>query len=59
MKILYVEDSASAVLVMRRRLSNFGHEVVLAQRVSRDADTWAKRRSAEWFYAIHNKKKEA
>jgi len=31
MKILYVEDSAAAVLVMRRRLSNFGHEVVLAQ----------------------------
>jgi diguanylate cyclase (GGDEF)-like protein len=30
MKILYVEDSAAAVLVMRRRLSNFGHEVVLA-----------------------------
>jgi len=31
MKILYVEDSAAAVLVMRRRLSNFGHEVVLAK----------------------------
>lgn len=31
MKILYVDDSAAAVLVMRRRLSNFGHEVVLAQ----------------------------
>jgi polyisoprenyl-phosphate glycosyltransferase len=32
-----------------------GHEVVLAQRVSRDSDTWPKRRSAELFYAIHNK----
>jgi diguanylate cyclase (GGDEF)-like protein len=31
MKILYVEDSAAAVFVMRRRLSNFGHEVVLAK----------------------------
>jgi diguanylate cyclase (GGDEF)-like protein len=31
MKILYVEDSAAAVLVMRRRLSNFGHTVVLAK----------------------------
>jgi diguanylate cyclase (GGDEF)-like protein len=31
MKILYVEDSVAAVLVMRRRLSNFGHEVVLAK----------------------------
>ena len=31
MKILYVEDSAAAVLVMRRRLSNFGHKVVLAK----------------------------
>lgn len=30
MKILYVEDSAAAVLVMRRRLANFGHDVVLA-----------------------------
>ena len=30
MKILYVEDSAAAVLVMRRRLANFGHEVLLA-----------------------------
>jgi diguanylate cyclase (GGDEF)-like protein len=31
MKILYVEDSAAAVMVMRRRLSNFGHDVVLAK----------------------------
>jgi diguanylate cyclase (GGDEF)-like protein len=31
MKILYVEDSVAAVLVMRRRLSNFGHTVVLAK----------------------------
>ena len=31
MKILLVEDSAAVVLVMTRRLSNFGHEVLLAK----------------------------
>jgi polyisoprenyl-phosphate glycosyltransferase len=32
-----------------------GYEVVLARRVTRDFDTWAKRTSANWFYRIHNK----
>lgn len=31
MKILLVEDSAAVVLVMTRRLSSFGHEVLLAK----------------------------
>jgi diguanylate cyclase (GGDEF)-like protein len=31
MKILLVDDSASVVLVMTRRLSSFGHEVLLAK----------------------------
>ena len=32
-----------------------GFEVVLARRVNRDSDSWAKRVSANWFYRIHNK----
>lgn len=32
-----------------------GYEVVLGRRVNRDADSWAKRRSAEWFYRVHNR----
>lgn len=32
-----------------------GYEVVLGRRVNRDADSWAKRLSAEWFYRIHNR----
>lgn len=32
-----------------------GYEVVLARRVDRDSDSWAKRASASWFYRIHNK----
>ncbi len=32
-----------------------GYDVVLARRISRDTDSWAKRASANWFYRIHNK----
>ncbi|WP_241269799.1 MULTISPECIES: glycosyltransferase family 2 protein [unclassified Caballeronia] len=32
-----------------------GYEVVLARRVNRNADTWAKRASAACFYRIHNR----
>jgi len=31
-----------------------GNDVVLARRVDRGTDTWAKRVSATWFYRIHN-----
>lgn len=31
-----------------------GFDVVLAKRVDRSADSWAKRKSATWFYRIHN-----
>jgi glycosyltransferase involved in cell wall biosynthesis len=31
-----------------------GYEVVAAKRASRNADSWAKRISAGWFYRIHN-----
>jgi polyisoprenyl-phosphate glycosyltransferase len=32
-----------------------GFDVVLARRVNRNADTWAKKASALWFYRIYNK----
>lgn len=32
-----------------------GYEVVLARRINRKSDGWAKRTSAKWFYRIHNK----
>ena len=32
-----------------------GFEVVLAHRVKRSADSWAKRFFANWFYNVHNK----
>lgn len=32
-----------------------GAEVVLARRVDRSSDSWAKRFTAEWFYRFHNK----
>lgn len=32
-----------------------GAEVVLAQRVDRDSDTYLKRKTAAWFYSLHNK----
>ena len=31
-----------------------GYDVVLAKRSNRDTDTWLKRKSAGWFYSIHN-----
>ena len=32
-----------------------GYEVVLARRVDRRTDSWAKRASATWFYRVHNR----
>ncbi|MFZ3159907.1 MAG: glycosyltransferase family 2 protein [Rhodoferax sp.] len=32
-----------------------GYDVVVGKRINRDSDTWAKRKSATWFYRIHNK----
>jgi len=31
-----------------------GYEVVLAKRCDRTSDTWLKRKSAKWFYRLHN-----
>ncbi|WP_312073897.1 glycosyltransferase family 2 protein [Atlantibacter sp.] len=32
-----------------------GYDVVVGKRINRDSDTWAKQKSASWFYRIHNK----
>jgi len=32
-----------------------GYVVVVGKRINRDSDTWAKQKSASWFYRIHNK----
>ena len=32
-----------------------GYDVVVGKRSNRDSDSWAKRKSAEWFYCIHNR----
>lgn len=32
-----------------------GYEMVLAKRANRDSDTYLKRKTAQWFYAFHNK----
>jgi glycosyltransferase involved in cell wall biosynthesis len=32
-----------------------GYDVVVGKRINRDSDTWDKRKSATWFYRIHNK----
>lgn len=32
-----------------------GFEVVLAKRVSRNSDTYLKKKTAQWFYSLHNK----
>lgn len=31
-----------------------GFDVVLAKRADRSSDTWIKRKTAEWFYRLHN-----
>jgi glycosyltransferase involved in cell wall biosynthesis len=32
-----------------------GFDVVIGKRIDRSSDSWAKRKSAAWFYRIHNK----
>jgi polyisoprenyl-phosphate glycosyltransferase len=49
-----LQDPPELILEMLEQWRS-GYEVVLARRVNRDSDTWAKRSSAEWFYGIYNK----
>lgn len=49
-----LQDPPELILEMIEKWQQ-GYEVVLARRVNRDSDTWAKRSSAKWFYSLHNK----
>jgi glycosyltransferase involved in cell wall biosynthesis len=49
-----LQDPPELILEMIDRWRE-GYEVVLARRVHRGSDSWAKRTSADWFYRLHNK----
>ena len=49
-----LQDPPELILKMLEKWQE-GFEVVVARRISRNADTWAKRTTAEWFYRLHNK----
>ena len=49
-----LQDPPELILEMIKKWRD-GYEVVLGRRINRDSDSWAKRASAQWFYAIHNK----
>lgn len=49
-----LQDPPELILEMIRKWRE-GYEVVLAHRVDRESDSWAKRVSAKLFYRIHNK----
>lgn len=49
-----LQDPPELVLEMIEKWRE-GYDVVVAKRVSRDTDTWFKRKTATWFYRIHNK----
>lgn len=48
-----LQDPPELIIEMVR-LWQAGFDVVLAQRVDRSSDHWFKRKSAEWFYRLHN-----
>jgi len=49
-----LQDPPELILEMIEKWRQ-GFDVVLARRINRDADSWIKKRSALWFYRIHNK----
>src|SRR5699024_8438208 len=49
-----LQDPIELVPKMLERYHD-GADVVLAKRMDRSSDTAIKRRSAEWFYSIHNR----
>jgi glycosyltransferase involved in cell wall biosynthesis len=48
-----LQDPPEVIFEMIEKWSH-GYDVVIGRRVNRDSDTWIKRLSAEYFYAIHN-----
>lgn len=49
-----LQDPPELILEMLKKWQE-GFDVVLAKRINRDSDSWFKRKSAKWFYRIHNK----
>jgi glycosyltransferase involved in cell wall biosynthesis len=49
-----LQDPPEIILQMLKKWRE-GFDVVLGKRINRDSDSWAKRKSATWFYRIHNK----
>ncbi|ART50098.1 glycosyltransferase [Acidovorax carolinensis] len=49
-----LQDPPELIIEMIQRWRE-GYDVVVGKRINRDSDSWAKRKSATWFYRIHNK----
>lgn len=49
-----LQDPPELIIEMIKRWRE-GYDVVVGKRINRDSDSWAKRKSATWFYRIHNK----
>ena len=49
-----LQDPPELILNMLEKWRE-GFDVVLGKRFSRDSDSWVKKKSANWFYRIHNK----
>jgi glycosyltransferase involved in cell wall biosynthesis len=49
-----LQDPPELILQMLKKWRE-GFDVVLGKRINRDSDSWTKRKSAIWFYRIHNK----
>ncbi len=49
-----LQDPPELILQMIEKWRE-GYDVVVGKRINRASDTWAKRKSATWFYRIHNK----
>lgn len=48
-----LQDPPELILEMIQKWRE-GYDVVVGKRINRDSDSWAKRKSATWFYRIHN-----
>jgi len=48
-----LQDPPELILQMLEKWQE-GFDVVLGKRINRESDSWAKQKSATWFYRIHN-----
>ncbi|WP_153098806.1 glycosyltransferase family 2 protein [Paraburkholderia hayleyella] len=49
-----LQDPPELIIEMIQKWQE-GYDVVVGKRINRDSDSWIKRKSATWFYRIHNK----